>query len=153
MSMRAYDAFCRDNVPQKIPRWNSKLFRRRVGDCIYDFSGRRPAIRESVHDERNRETDLSGLNALISDHFYYFGDAPRVLPDELHAIAHATQGHKSHANDRYEESFVTWIESLGLRRNRLYGTPQHMALVMRHPSARRLCSTRDREANQHDAIC
>jgi hypothetical protein len=153
MSMRAYDEFCRERLPQKIPRWNSKVFWRRVGDCVYDYSSGHALIREGVHDDRNRDTDLGGRNALISDHFFYFGDAPRALPDELLGIVHATQGHKSHANDRFEQPFITWIESLGLRPNRLYGKPQHMALVMRHPAARRLCATRDRDDDRQDVIC
>src|SRR5258706_1914853 len=76
-----YDNLCEKKYPGKIPDWHSSEFARRVGDCIYDFSkGSRPAMRVGVHDERNRERDLGGINALISDHFSYFGDNPIRLP-------------------------------------------------------------------------
>jgi len=72
MPMREYDQLCRHDLRGKIPNWRSRNFQEKVGDCIYDFSdGGDPTMRPGVHDERNRRRDLSGENALLSDHFYY----------------------------------------------------------------------------------
>lgn len=124
MPMPDYDAFCRTELPGKIPDATSAEFHRRLGDCIYDFSTGRPSIRPGVHGERERERDMSGNNALLSDHFYYFGDHPIDVPDELAPIIHRTQGHKSQRNVPYEKAFASWIDGLGITPNRLYGDPQ-----------------------------
>jgi hypothetical protein len=112
MSMAEYDAFCQKHLPNKIPDTKHKDYARRVGDCIYDFSqGSEPIIRNGVHNEGNRKRDLGGENALLSDHFYYFGYKPVLLPDNLHAIIRNGQGHKSHSNENYKLDFVDWLES------------------------------------------
>src|SRR2546429_3618769 len=91
LSLRDYDTFCRRQLRGKIPKWTSKDFIARVGDCIYDFSRpRRPLLRDSVHGEQNRKVDLGGRNALLSEHFYYFGDHPVQLPAHLRPIVHQT---------------------------------------------------------------
>jgi len=41
----------------------------------------------------------------------------------LRPIVVASQGHKSRSNASYVASFVRWIESLGLRPNRVHGLP------------------------------
>jgi hypothetical protein len=153
MSMREYDTFCRKSLPGKVPHWDSVEFKKRVGDCIYDFSGSgSPRLRPSVHDERNREVDLSGENALLSEHFYYFGDQPRELPEDLRPIVHQTQGHKSRANSQHAERFVTWIEGLGLAPNQLHGEPQLRTQIMEDPTCRKMCSTRDLDEDQEDRV-
>jgi hypothetical protein len=124
MPMPDYDAFCRLELPDKITNSASDEFPRRLGDCIYDFSTARPRIRPSVHGEDQRERDLSGMNALLSDHFYYFGDKPIDLPERLAPIIHRGQGHKSQRNAPYERAFGSWIDSLEIAPNRLYGNPQ-----------------------------
>ena len=91
LTMEEYDVFARDKCPGKIPSWFDRDVRRRLGDAIYDFSCDPPRIRRSVHGEQNRERDISGEYALISDHFYYFGDKPRSLPKRLRSIARQHQ--------------------------------------------------------------
>lgn len=117
LSMKEYDTFCREKLPEKIPDPKNPDFRRRVGDCIYDFSNfeSSPKLRDSVHSEANRGTDLAGKNALLSEHFYYFGNKPVSLPAELHPIIHRTQGHKSRANSEYQDAFIKGLEGIGLR--------------------------------------
>jgi hypothetical protein len=153
VTMAEYDDLCKGQFPGKIPNWRSKDFRRRVGDCIYDFSNHaNPKIRRSVHDERNRKVDLGGKNALLSEHFYYFGDQPRPLPEYLLPIVHQTQGHKSRANMQYAAPFVAWVENAGLEVNRLYGEPQLKADILGDPDCLAKCSTRDLEEDDHDQL-
>ena len=58
MTMREYAEYCTDFLPKKIPQWRSRVYRLRMGDCIYDYSaGEPPKVRWSVHSEQNREHD------------------------------------------------------------------------------------------------
>lgn len=120
-NLRDYDILCQSKYPGKIPDWNNTDFRRRVGDCIYDYSqGSPPKLRPSVHTERNRKTDMGGVSALISSHFYYFGDHPVQLPDNLKSLIRKQQGHKVKANQPYVEPFIQWVENLSYESNKLY---------------------------------
>jgi hypothetical protein len=156
LPMAEYDKYCRESLPRKVPDWRNPKFRRKVGDCIYDYRhGTRPTLRLSVHTEENRQTDLRGMNVLLSRHFYYFGDRAVPLPPELLPIVQQTQGHKSHANDEYIDRFVAWVESRGYRKNAILGDPQEKAEIL-SPSAqecRVICSKRHREDDEQDEIC
>jgi len=139
-----YDLFCQSNYPGKIPDWRNSDFKRRVGDCIYDFSnGNLPKIRLSVHDEQNRKTDLSGEHILISNHFYYFGNKPEKLPESLRSIIHNQQGHKAGSNQPYLEEFIEWIEKF--EKNKLYGDPQLKFEFEQNDDIRSKCAIRDLE--------
>jgi len=155
LSMRDYDRFCREELTQKIPDLRHPDFRRRVGDCIYyDFSDPNgPKLRQSVHDDGNRDTDLRGQKALLSTHYYYFGDRPIPLPKELYPIVHRMQGHKSRANADFLQPFVDWIEGSGFKANQLYGEPQLKGRMMEMSDCRGVCSTRDREDDENDKVC
>lgn len=61
-------------------------------------------------------TDISGVKALISDDFVYWGDDGERLPDHLSGLVHG-RGHKSRANDPLIPAFVKWFE--GQPRGRL----------------------------------
>ena len=77
--------------------------------------------RKGVHSKENEKRDLSGKYALISDHFYYFGDKPIDIPKELQPIVNQRQAHRSTSNQPYLEKFIDWIDSgnyiLDLSRN------------------------------------
>jgi hypothetical protein len=156
MTMREYDAWCRRSLHRKIPDWRSPDFRRKMGDCIYDFTHKGlPSLRSSIHSEANRDTDLGGLNVLLSRNFYYFGNRPVLLPRSLWPIVHPTQGHKSHANERFADGFVDWLMSQGWKRNTLFGEPQlkdHI-LSIAEDECRTACSKQDRQESERDAIC
>ena len=124
MTLEKYDKFCQKQYSKKIPSWYSKDWKHRMGDCIYDFSNDPPKMRKGIHNESNRVKDLSGKYALISSHFYYFGESPIELPKSLHTIIKRGQGHKSISNAPYINNFISWIENLGLKPNKLYGNPQ-----------------------------
>lgn len=141
MTMQEYDDFCKKKYPKKIPDWYNEDFRHRVGDCIYDFSDElNPKIRKSVHTEKNKEKDLSGKNALISNHFYYFGDKPIPLPDNLKAIIKEGQGHKSTSNKPYTNDFINWIENPSYEINRINGEPQLKEEIMKIEDVCSICS-------------
>src|SRR5437773_8388464 len=144
LTLREYDTLCRHDVPGKIPKWTSRDFVERVGDCIYDFSrGSTPSLRHSVHGEKNRRVDLGGKNALLSERFYYFGDNAVPLPQHLRPIVHQTQGHKSRANAEYATEFIDWIEGLGFKPNNLYGEPQLKHEITADADGGAQCSARD----------
>jgi hypothetical protein len=155
LSMEEYDTYCRENLPEKIPDLANKDFRRRVGDCIYDFNrATKPGLLNSVHTEENRQTDLGGLNVLLSEHFHYFGDNPVPLPDQLFPIVHRTPSHKSRANEKCLIGFVAWLDGLGVEKNSLSGRPQLIdKIISMTPAAcRSLCSKQDRQENEYDEI-
>lgn len=79
---------------------------------------------------------------MISDHFYYFGDKPIELPDDLKPIIHHTQGHKSVANKPYVETFIAWISKSGRKVNGLYGEPQLKREFSLDPSIGIKCASR-----------
>lgn len=123
MLLKDYDTYCPKHLKNKIPNWKVKDWRFRVGDCVYDYSnGEEPGIRKSVHNETNRGRDLSGLFALLSDHFYYFGDAAFPLPVNLQRITTNTQGHRVIKEQNNVAEFENWIEQF--ERNKIFGNPQ-----------------------------
>lgn len=146
MTLEEYDFYCNSRLKNKIPEWDSGDYKKKMGDCIYDYSkGHSPELRNSVHIKKNRKRDLSGENALLSNHFYYFGDKPIKLREELHPIIHATQGHKSNSNEPYVEEFVTWIEGLRNKINSVVGKPQLMDEYSRDTDVQAKCSVRSLE--------
>jgi hypothetical protein len=154
MTMEQYDTYCRTHLPGKLPEFRSKEYKKRVGDCVYNYSrSKTPKIRPSVHDERNRESDLGGRYALISEYFWYFGSEPIELPRTLTAIAHPHVGHKSHANDAYVPGFIRWIESLGCARNTVHGEPHMKTEIMRVPDCRGVCAEPDWIEGENDKLC
>jgi hypothetical protein len=141
LTLKEYDQFCRISLPNKIPQWRSPDYRQRMGDCIYDYGlGEYPKIRWGVHSENERRRDLSGKYALLSKRFYYFGDQPVSFPKYLYPLIHTSQGHKSNQNQPYVQSFVGWIESLGYRRNTVYGIPQYEAKRLKDLDIQDTCS-------------
>lgn len=151
LTMQEYQNYCIKNVPTKIPDWNSKDYRKRVGDCIYDFTSDPPRILKSVHNEGNRKTDLGGRMTLLSDHFYYFGEKPIDLPIEFYPIVKQGQGHKSNYNDPFLDGFVRWIESLSEFKNKVNSEPYQRGLFMNtDESCLANCAIRDKELDEKD---
>lgn len=122
-TLEEYDIFCKTSLPNKIPNWGSSDWQLRMGDCIYDYSkGFDPVIRKSVHNEQNRRRDLSGINSLLSNNFYYFGERAMFLPTDLKELIKRNQGHKKIENPDLISRFEKWIEKLP--KNMLIGDPQ-----------------------------
>lgn len=110
VTIEEYDRRAPRDWPERIPGCYSTDFRRRKGDCIYDFSQNEPIIRDSVHNRAHQKADLSGKNVLISQNFRYFGQTAKLIPDELRAIIPTNQGHFRPKNDPFVFRFVSWIE-------------------------------------------
>jgi hypothetical protein len=153
-TMQEYDRLCQAKHPQKIPDWFNKDFRRKVGDCLYNYSqSKEPKMQLGIHTEINKVRDLSGEHALLSKNFYYFGDKPADLPDSLKAIIHNTQGHKSTSNDPYAESFKRWIENSKFKKNYLYGQPQLKSKFDLDPEFGKKCARLDFQEDEADESC
>lgn len=76
---------------------------------LYDFAEDPPCMRRSTHDDSNRDHDLSGEYALLSEHFYYFGDHPIALPEHLQELVKRGPGHRDTQNSPYIELFADWL--------------------------------------------
>jgi hypothetical protein len=146
-TLAEYDQYCRTQLQAKIPKWHSRNYRLRVGDCIYDYSSFPPLQRPGIHQEENVQSDLSGLNAPLSNDFYYFGSKPIPLPSNLRKIVHK-RGHKSQANDPYKAKFVRWIRRFHHARNRVVAEPELKNEVT--PACRSKCARRDRQEAESD---
>ena len=153
-TLAEYDEFCRNSLTNKIPDLNHHEYSRKVGDCIYNFAQNSKGIlRPSVHNKGNRKTDLGGMNALISDHFYYFGKKAIELPQELWPIIKQGQGHRSDSNEPYKDQFVKWIENLGYKLNGVYGKPQIELKFMKTSKDSEICAiTRCKSAKEDEEL-
>jgi hypothetical protein len=125
MTMKEYDTYCQEELNKKIPFPDKKDWKRSLGDSIYDYSESDiPKIRKGLHDETNKATDLSGLNTLVSDHFYYFGENAVNVPIHLQEqkLIKNEQGHFVITELTLIEEFEHWISQFEL--NKIYGNPQ-----------------------------
>jgi hypothetical protein len=150
MTLEEYDQFCKTFIPKKKPDWRNRDYRMRMGDCIYNYIAgpNNPKMRTGIHKEENMEKDLRGFYALVSKQYYYFGDKPVKLPENLRLIIHPTQGHKSDANQEYVELFVNWIESLDIVPNKVIGEPQLKKQYTLEKELQAICSMRDLEEDE-----
>lgn len=117
MSMRDYNTHCQRELEVKIPVKNPKNWQEKAGDCIYDYSkGNEPQIRDGMHTRGDLKRDLSGLNALLSDDFYYFGQEAVDLPDNLKTIIKTGPGHKRIRLKDTIIEFEHWIRTQELNK-------------------------------------
>lgn len=125
LTMEEYDQQTQKGLKIKIADTSSNDPVKRVGDSIFDFRHDPPKPRPSMHSHspKTLAKDQRGGFALLSDHFYYFGDKAIELPDGMLAIFPQTQGHRSTANDEFLDGFIAWIEGLGFTPNTLVGQP------------------------------
>lgn len=111
-SIKDYDAYCRKELYEKIPNTKSKDYRKNVGDCLYDYSGNnRGRLRHGAHTQASKRRDLSGENALLSDHFFYFGSNAVDIPQDFSILIRQGQGHQCHKNEGIKYAFVEWLTS------------------------------------------
>lgn len=87
------------------------------GDNIYHKDGSGKWIQEnSAHsnvdgatNQKHLDTDTGGVNVLISEKFYYFGDSAPEIPDELKTICHTGIGEKK-PSDEEGNKLIAWLE-------------------------------------------
>jgi len=152
LTLAEYDEFCSKNLNQKIPSWFNKDWRKRMGDCIYDFANvDEPNLRKGVHNQSNAERDLSGKYALLSDEFYYFGEVPRIIPQNLKRIIKKNQGHLRIEDAQILSDFEKWISQF--KKNKIYAEPQLGFEFRLEPSEEQIskCSSRHNE-KENDEI-
>ena len=152
LTMEQYDRYCKTELPDKIPRFKTQDYRRRVGDCIYDFDYNPAKLLNSVHNEGNRERDLGGKYTLLSNHFYYFGSKPVILPKNLLSIVRQGQGHKSTSNSPYLELFIDWIMSQTQAKNKVYSDPYNRETFDISENTLVQCAARDCKQDDLDEM-
>lgn len=123
LTLQEYDEYCLLELPNKIPVWKTNDWRIRLGDCVYHFSGTNVLQRKSVHQEKHISTDLGGINALLSDHFYYFGSKAIEIPSSLIGLIHKGRGHRIISEAKLIFEFETWLNTF--KKNKIYGDPQY----------------------------
>lgn len=152
MTLAEYDDHCRAIGSKKIPDLTSNDYRRKVGDCIYDFSdSHKVTLRPSVHTEANMKSDCDGEFALISKHFFYFGQNPVDLPANLKGIIRQGRGHQSVRNEHAKEDFVKWIEE-NYELNRLYGEPQIIIDFESKTNSKNCATIRCKNSEEDEAL-
>lgn len=126
MTMKEYDEYTKERLPEKIPDLSSADKYRRLGDSIYNFSLKGIPQRPGVHKRKNRKTDMSGKFALLSKEFVYFGDQTILPPPSLKGILHSYRGHRSTMNGPYVNDFLAWWKTnrTDFASRRVRGEPQ-----------------------------
>ena len=68
-------------------------------------------VDNALHGVELAMQDISGRHALVSWHFWYFGDQSPELPTELVHLVHSGQGHSLHANRRDDDlhTLLAWL--------------------------------------------
>jgi len=66
---------------------------------------------DGVYNEDHFRKDIFGENALISEHFYYFGDKAPEIPGNLISVCHTTQGEKIVKPNELALGFLNWLQS------------------------------------------
>jgi hypothetical protein len=155
MKMEDYEQYCKQKLRIKLPDWYGSNFERKVGDCIYIFSNKdiKPnvTVREAIHDESSIEHDLGGVNCLLSNHFFYFGEEARPLPPELEELIHTTQGHKNIEDKNLIAQFEKWISKF--EKNKIYAQPQlKFEFDKADAEYKAQCATRDLKDDKDDEV-
>lgn len=68
-------------------------------------------VENALHGTDLAAQDIGGRHALVSWHYWYFGDRSPELPTELVHLIHSGQGHSLHANRRGDdlETLRAWL--------------------------------------------
>ncbi|MBL7839644.1 MAG: hypothetical protein JNJ75_05860 [Cyclobacteriaceae bacterium] len=150
MTLREYDIHCQMVLKEKIPDVINNDYRRQVGDCIYEYEnkGYEHRLRDSVHGPKNVDKDLRGVNVLMADQFYYFGNKAVELPPQFLILARQNQGHQSTRNQFIKSDFVQWLQKT-YEANKLYGEPQVKVNFAKDKNGN-YCATRRCESADED---
>jgi hypothetical protein len=139
LSFGEYNDYCKQELPNKVPDLKSQDSRKWVGDCIYAFENNKISKRRGPHTILDMKKDLSGLNVLLSKHFYYFGIKPVPIPTHLLRIVLQGQGYRSKLNTPYTQEFIKWIKTFKKMMNKVNALPYGMNLFI-NEDAKNECS-------------
>jgi len=108
-----------ERYPSKRPSSRTPVSRR--GDNIWhtDSTGVWRGVRGALHDDRHRERDLRGENALISEEFFYFGREAILVPGEFASVLANTQGHRNTHDPELITRFWEWLARMAPRSGRI----------------------------------
>lgn len=111
-----------ERYPSKRPSLKNAVKKR--GDNVWhrDAFGNWCGALDALHDERHRDRDLRGRNALISDKFFYFGSQAIPIPGEFRDLIAIARGHKNSHNPDLIKSFWKWVEGSAPKNGRI-GAP------------------------------
>ena len=85
---------------------------RLCGDNIYSKGGDGAwTQRPSFHTAKHMRRDLGGRNALVAEHFYYFGSSAVDVPSEFNELVAKGRGHKCEFNPDVVAAFLSWLQS------------------------------------------
>lgn len=84
----------------------------RYGDNIYykDAVGEWKQ-RPSYHRKKEMEHDLSGVNVLVAQHFYYFGNNAEEIPSKYGGIIPKGRGHRCNFSPDIVANFLNWLQT------------------------------------------
>ena len=99
------------------PRFQSKkpsfsgTFQQRCGDTIYFKDPNNGwQQRESFHCEDDVKHNLSGINILVSQYFWYFGKKAPLMQPEHKEIIKKGRGHNSSTNPSVVDGVIDWLK-------------------------------------------
>jgi len=121
----AFDEYW-ERYPSRRPSPETPVKKR--GDNIWhrDAFGNWRGIPGAIHDERSRDRDLRGRNALISSEFYYFGRDAIEIPSEFRCLIATARGHKNTKDADLITRFWEWIKCTAPKPGRI-GVPLDFA--------------------------
>lgn len=105
----------------KIPTLVGEPWQRH-GDNIYTLNadGLWKQRRNPHHAEKHKRRDVSGINALICEEFWYFGATSPLLPEELRHLCKRGPGYKADATDLELQRLLCWLHDFPMG---LQGSP------------------------------
>ena len=151
LTLKEYDQYCREKLPNKIPNLLSRTYARKVGDCLYHYSPSDVITqRDGVHEEGHMQTDLGGKHALLSKHFYYFGNSAPKIPPQFSVLIRQGRSHQAPKNESIKEKFVKWLTQK-FDKNRIFGDPQIELLFVKNEGDKLCRSKKCNYKQKHSA--
>jgi hypothetical protein len=103
----------------KRPVMNGGTLPTMFGDNFYHLDANNNWVQEDcahknldgIYNDDHFRKDTSGKNALISKHFYYFGDKAPEIPADLINVCHITQGEKIVRPNELAIQFLNWLQN------------------------------------------
>ena len=135
--------------------WTDVRFRKRrpharssTPDNIYRpiTGGAVEQVPNHVHNVTDVSTDVGGRYVLVSQRFWYFGDASPMIPNELVHLIHTGRGHAAGKGRRPDdiEQLVQWLRSWPTG---LLGEPVDRSLVAMTTTPQGRCQPRARKSS------